>query len=75
MDKGERSLTIDEIPLDWCFNDGVLLTADTTLVTTGSGDVTLAVAVVLLAGLTLLASLLPATRAARVDPASVLRHE
>jgi len=25
MDKGERSLTIDEIPLDWCFNDGVLL--------------------------------------------------
>ena len=25
MDKGQRSLTIDEIPLDWCFNDGVLL--------------------------------------------------
>ncbi len=25
MDKGRRSLTIDEIPLDWCFNDGVLL--------------------------------------------------
>ena len=25
MDKGERALTIDEIPLDWCMNDGVLL--------------------------------------------------
>ena len=25
MDKGQRSLTIDEIPLDWCYNDGVLL--------------------------------------------------
>ena len=25
MDQGERSLTIDEIPMDWCFNDGVLL--------------------------------------------------
>ncbi len=25
MDKGKRALTIDEIPLDWCFNDGVLL--------------------------------------------------
>ena len=25
MDKGQRSLTIDEIPLNWCFNDGVLL--------------------------------------------------
>ena len=25
MDKGHRALTIDEIPLEWCFNDGVLL--------------------------------------------------
>jgi len=25
MDKGKQSLTIDEIPLEWCFNDGVLL--------------------------------------------------
>ncbi len=25
MDKGQRALTIDEIPLDWCFNDGVVL--------------------------------------------------
>ena len=25
MDKGQRAVTIDEIPLDWCFNDGVLL--------------------------------------------------
>ena len=25
MDKGQRALTIDEIPLDWCYNDGVLL--------------------------------------------------
>ena len=25
MDKGERALTIDEIPLEWCFNNGVLL--------------------------------------------------
>ena len=25
MDKGKRALTIDEIPLDWCFSDGVLL--------------------------------------------------
>jgi len=25
MDQGERALTIDEIPMDWCFNDGVLL--------------------------------------------------
>ncbi len=25
MDKGKRSLTIDEIPLEWCFNDGVVL--------------------------------------------------
>ena len=25
MDKGKRSLTIDEIPLEWCMNDGVLL--------------------------------------------------
>jgi kynurenine formamidase len=25
MDKGERALTIDEIPLQWCMNDGVLL--------------------------------------------------
>ena len=24
MDKGQRAVTIDEIPLDWCFNDGVL---------------------------------------------------
>ena len=25
MDQGQRALTIDEIPLEWCFNDGVLL--------------------------------------------------
>ena len=25
MDKGKDALTIDEIPLDWCFNDGVVL--------------------------------------------------
>jgi kynurenine formamidase len=25
MDKGQRALTIDEIPLDWCFSDGVVL--------------------------------------------------
>ncbi len=25
MDKGQRALTIDEVPLDWCFSDGVLL--------------------------------------------------
>ncbi|MCP4133797.1 MAG: cyclase family protein [bacterium] len=25
MDKGKRALTIDEIPLEWCNNDGVLL--------------------------------------------------
>ena len=25
MDKGEESLTIDEIPLEWCFNGGVIL--------------------------------------------------
>ena len=25
MDGGERALTIDEIPLDWCFNNGVVL--------------------------------------------------
>ena len=25
MDKGKPSLTIDEVPLEWCFNDGVLL--------------------------------------------------
>jgi kynurenine formamidase len=25
MDKGNRALRIDEIPLEWCFNDGVLL--------------------------------------------------
>ncbi|MBN2178119.1 MAG: cyclase family protein [Deltaproteobacteria bacterium] len=25
MDKGKPASTIDEIPLDWCFNDGVLL--------------------------------------------------
>ena len=25
MDNGERALTIDEIPLDWCMSDGVLL--------------------------------------------------
>jgi len=25
MDKGKRAMTIDEIPLDWCFNDGVVL--------------------------------------------------
>lgn len=25
MDNGKRALTIDEIPLDWCFRDGVVL--------------------------------------------------
>jgi len=25
MDKGKKALTIDEIPLEWCFSDGVLL--------------------------------------------------
>ncbi len=25
MDRGKPALTIDEIPLEWCFNDGVLL--------------------------------------------------
>jgi len=25
MDRGKPALTIDEIPLDWCFSDGVLL--------------------------------------------------
>jgi kynurenine formamidase len=25
MDKGKKALTIDEVPLHWCFNDGVLL--------------------------------------------------
>ncbi len=25
MDQGERALTIDEIPLEWCFGDGVVL--------------------------------------------------
>ncbi len=25
MDNGKKALTIDEIPLEWCFNDGVLL--------------------------------------------------
>ncbi|MEJ2716994.1 MAG: cyclase family protein [Deltaproteobacteria bacterium] len=25
MDKGSPSMTVDEIPLEWCFNDGVLL--------------------------------------------------
>lgn len=25
MDQGKRALTIDEIPLDWCFSDGVVL--------------------------------------------------
>jgi len=25
MDKGQRALTVDEIPLEWCFNDGILL--------------------------------------------------
>lgn len=25
MDHGKRALTIDEIPLEWCFNDGVVL--------------------------------------------------
>ncbi len=25
MDRGKKALTIDEIPLEWCFNDGVLL--------------------------------------------------
>jgi kynurenine formamidase len=25
MDGGEKALTIDEVPLEWCFNDGVVL--------------------------------------------------
>ncbi|HUH65946.1 MAG TPA: cyclase family protein [Syntrophales bacterium] len=25
MDRGEKALTIDEVPLDWCFSSGVLL--------------------------------------------------
>ena len=25
MDQGKRSITIDEVPLEWCFSDGVLL--------------------------------------------------
>ena len=25
MDGGKRAITIDEVPLDWCFNDGVKL--------------------------------------------------
>ena len=25
MDEGKKALTIDEIPLEWCFNDGVVL--------------------------------------------------
>jgi kynurenine formamidase len=25
MDEGQRALTIDEIPLEWCFSDGVVL--------------------------------------------------
>lgn len=25
MDKGKKALTIDEVPLEWCFNDGVVL--------------------------------------------------
>lgn len=25
MDKGKRALTIDEVPLEWCFSDGVVL--------------------------------------------------
>jgi kynurenine formamidase len=25
MNKGQRALTIDEVPLEWCFSDGVLL--------------------------------------------------
>lgn len=25
MDKGKKALTIDEIPLEWCYNDGVVL--------------------------------------------------
>ncbi len=25
MDNGKRALTIDEIPLEWCFSDGVVL--------------------------------------------------
>ena len=25
MDRGERAITIDEVPLDWCFNPGVKL--------------------------------------------------
>ncbi|MDY7037511.1 MAG: cyclase family protein, partial [Thermodesulfobacteriota bacterium] len=25
MDKGNPAMTIDEIPLEWCFSDGILL--------------------------------------------------
>src|SRR5208337_4964720 len=25
MDKGSPAMTVDKVPLDWCFNDGVLL--------------------------------------------------
>lgn len=25
MDKGKKSITVDEIPLEWCFSDGVIL--------------------------------------------------
>ena len=25
MNKGERAITIDEVPLDWCFQPGVKL--------------------------------------------------
>jgi kynurenine formamidase len=25
MDRGQKALTVDEIPLEWCFNDGVVL--------------------------------------------------
>jgi len=25
MDKGARAITIDEVPLEWCFSDGVNL--------------------------------------------------
>ena len=25
MDKGERAITIDEVPLEWCFQPGVKL--------------------------------------------------
>jgi kynurenine formamidase len=25
MNEGERAITIDEVPLDWCFQDGVKL--------------------------------------------------